>query len=382
MSAAAAGPPPCPSPRIVVQFGSERRVRCGRRSCVSCGRLWLMDTRVRTLAAVQAHAGAVALVTVTAPGVDVLPWAPCGTLVDEQAAQAWNRDAPENWSWLHRAAARDARRLAADLNVEWRLLVKAWEYQRRGVLHLHLLVPAETRAALAVSNRYVAALAEGAAAHGFGFVDRGKLASSGPRRSSRSLAPVDPHRAAAYVSAYVASTGAGKGGVAEVASKQGVPGAVVYCAQALTSVSGVTMRSLRARRRVACRFPDATRDADTWQAACVLDEMARGRPPLTSDARRSLLAVALAQRWSHTCDTLDGSVRGATWAPRPGQPARDQRRVAKRTVVAAVRLDSVLHGGHNGPPEWVSTATVVDVRQAFDCRQRGASGIDRPSGEA
>lgn len=377
MTPAGTPAPPCPSPRTILQFGSERRVRCGRRGCCSCGVLWLTDTRIRVLAAVQAHASAVALVTVTAPGVDVLPWGPCGTLVDERAAAAWNRDAPTNWSYLHRAAAPDAREVAAGWGMTWRLLVKAWEYQRRGVLHLHLLVPAGSPAMLAASNRYVAALHENAHAHGFGFVDRGKLPSTGPRRSARTLQPVDPHRAAAYVSAYVASTGAGKGGVAEVAAKQGVPGAVVYVAQALTARSGVTMRSLRARRRVACRFPDAARDADTWHAACVLDELQRGRPPLTSDARASLLAVALAQGWTHTVDTLDGSVRGATSAPAPGQPARDQRRIPRATVVGHVRLDSVLHRGPRGTPEWVSTAAQYSARPTFEAHRRGPSPMQR-----
>lgn len=382
MSAAATVAVPCPSPRIIVRFGRESEVRCGRRSCASCGVLWLQDTRIRTLAAVQANGGAVALVTVTAPGADVLPWGDIEGKVHAPAAKAWNDDAPANWSHLHRVAARAARGEAHRWGAEWRLLVKAWEYQRRGVLHLHLLVPCASRGEFEASTRYVAVLASEAPFHGFGFVDRGKLPTQGARRSSRRLAPVDPHRAAAYVSSYVASSGAGKGGVAEVASAQGVPGAVVYCSRALTDVSGVTMRSLKDRRRIACRYPAAVDSEDAWRAACLLDAMARGLPPLTAEDRGALLAVALAEGWSEVILDPTGEVRGPTRAPAPGHACRDRAERNRSPRRKRVRLDSVLHGGHDTPERWVSVATVADVRGAFDCPQRGASGIGAPSREA
>lgn len=369
MTAHDAAPGPCPAPRVVVRFGAESHVRCGRRSCTSCGVLWLHDTRIRTLAGVQAHGAPVALVTVTAPGVAVLPWDETGRLVDAEAAKAWNDDAPANWSQLHRAAARPARALAREWGAEWRLLVKSWEYQKRGVLHLHLLVPVASRGEYLASERYVRELAHLAEAHGFGFVDRGKLQDGGGRRSTRRLAPVDAHRAAAYVSGYLASTGAGKGGVAEVARAQGVPGAVVYVAQALTSRSGVTMRSLRDRRRVACRFPVDGTDADAWEAACLIDALGRGLPPMTAEHRGALMQRALAEGWTHVVIVPTGEVRGPTPAPAPGHACRDRAERSRAPRRSHFRLDSVLHGCHDTGPRWVTTATEVVDRPTFDSNQ-------------
>lgn len=383
MSAADGAPSPCPNPRKLTRWGVESHVRCGRRGCGSCGVLWLRDTSIRTLAAVQAHAAPVALVTVTAPGADVLPWDDSGRRVDARAAADWNRDAPANWTWLHRAAARDARRVASDWGVCWRLLVKSWEYQKRGVLHLHLLVPCATRGEFEASSRYVAHLAENAHAYGFGFVDRGKLPESGGRRSARQLTPVDAHRAAAYVSGYLASTGAGKGGVAEVAQKQGVPGAVVYCAQALTQRSGVTMRSLRDRRRIACRYPDAVADPDAWDAACLCDAIERGSPPITGEHRAALLAVALAQGWTHAQVTAGGPVRCATTAPAPGHSCRDRAERIRARRTERVRLDSVLHRCHDGTLRWVSIPSWGGHCQRFDTEQeeeRGRRGATERTG--
>lgn len=329
--------------RTVRLYGACREVRCGRRSCPSCGVLWLMDTRIRVLAACQQLRGAVALVSVTAPGVEVLPWAEDQRVVEPSLAQAWNATAPERWSRLHASAARHARERAREHGTDWALLVKVWEYQRRGVLHLHLLVPAGSAVQLAASDLYVARLAGSAHDHGFGFVDRGKLPTSGARRSARRLEAVAPHRAAAYVASYVASSGAGKEGIAEVARKQGVPGAICYVSRRLTDRSGVTMRSLKDRRRVACRYPGSAATPEGWQAACLADATERGHPPLTPEDRRHLLSVALALGWTHTVDIGTGEVRTPTRAPAPGQPAGGQRKVPAGKVVGAVRLDSVLH---------------------------------------
>lgn len=365
MTAAPAGAIPCPDPRVVVQFGAERRIRCGRRSCGSCGVLWLTDTRIRTLAAVQAHGGAVALVTVTAPGQDELPWGDDPGRVDATYARRWNESAPGRWSSLHRAAARAARRVADERGASWRLLVKSWEYQKRGVLHLHLLVPMTSPGEVAASNAYVTHLAEAASLHGFGYVDRGKLGPTGPRKSARRLEPVDPDRAARYVSSYVASTGAGKGGVAEVARCQGVPGAVVYLAQTLTQKSGVTMRSLRDRRRIACQNPGAADSEDAWRAACLVDALARSAPPLTAEDRGALLAAALAESWTHVLMVPTGEVRGPTRAPAPGQACRDRAERSSTQRRKVVRLDSVLHRCHNGCLRWVSRATMSDTWASF-----------------
>jgi hypothetical protein len=322
--------------------------------------VWLGDTRIRSVAAAAELRRPVALVSVTAPGRDVLPWDASGTAVEERAAREWNQAAPGQWSKLHACAARDARQVAATLGVEWRLLFKAWEYQRRGVLHLHLVVPCGTPGQRRASEAYVSGLVARAPRYGFGFVDRGKLAASGPRRSTRTLAAVEAGRAAAYVAGYVASSGAGKGGVAEVAARQGVPGAVLYISNVLTRRSGVTMRSLRERRRVKCRYPGATASVEAWQAACVIDAMDRRRPPFPPNVRGALLRRALAERWTCAVDTGTGEVRGPTLAPAPPGIPVGAVSVAHPARVGALRLDSVLHRSDEcADPEWVTTAVVA-----------------------
>lgn len=333
----------CPSPRWVELHGRSYKVGCGVRSCEGCGELWLGDTRVKVLAAAQALRGCVAIVTITAPGQDVLPFYSGTRLVRYGDRKAWNDSAPERWSKLHAGAARVVRRRAKDLGVKWRLLVKTWEFQKRGVLHLHLLVPAWSPQQLELGNLYVEELVKRAERAGFGFVDRGKLVNGGRRESARELSPVEPHRAAAYVASYFASGGAGKGGIQEVAKAQGVPGAIVYVTPVLTQKTGVTMRTLKNRRRVASRFPDAVADADSWHAACVCDAMERGHPPLTAADRGALLARAIAQRWAFTLDATTGEVREPTEAPAPGQPAGGHRSLSAASDGIAVRLDSVLH---------------------------------------
>ncbi len=350
----------CPSPRRISTYGREHEVRCGRRSCPSCGVLWLADTRIRSVAAGAELRSAVALVSVTAPGRDVLPWDASGDRVEVEAARRWNGAAPAKWSRLHACAGRDARAVAAEHGATWRLLFKVWEYQRRGVLHLHLVVPCGTLGERLASEAYVRGLTARAPRYGFGFVDRGKLPERGARRSARKLAPVPAGRAAAYVTSYVASTGAGKGGIAEVARGQGVPGAVVYIANTLTRASGVTMRSLKERRRVACRYPQASSSVEAWRAACVVDAMDRRRPPFPPNVRGALLAQALAQRWSCAASSETGEVRSATAAPAPPGLLGGNATVAPGDRVAVLRLDSVLHrDDRDGAAEWVTTASVI-----------------------
>src|SRR3954454_10732197 len=112
--------PPCPRPR-------PGGGRCHSRRWPACGLLWAGDTRSRILANVQAYGGDVALVTITAPGADALPWAEDGRWVDPEAAAAWNASAPERWRVLHRVAAQRARRRHGKLT----LVAWSWEYQAR-----------------------------------------------------------------------------------------------------------------------------------------------------------------------------------------------------------------------------------------------------------
>jgi hypothetical protein len=318
---------------------------------------------VKVQAAASELGGAVALVSVTGPGQDWLPWDASGKRVQADVARVWNGSAPLRWSAIHRQAARAARREAKVRGVEWRLLVKVWEYQKRGILHLHLLVPAGSAGQLAASEAYVRELVAAAPGECFGFVDRGRLPARGARQSARRLEPVSPHRAAAYVAAYVASTGAGKGGIAEVARSQGVPGAIVYVAQPLLAASGVTMRSLRARRRVVCQHPGAVESPDRWRAACLVDALQRRRAPLSPAARAALAASARSKQWTYVMEASSGELLSPTLAPLPRSNGGAAASVLLSSSVGVVRLDTVLNHGHGEqPPGCTSEVLSVETR--------------------
>jgi hypothetical protein len=231
----------------------EMRRRCVRRACESYGDLWAGDQRMRLFGALQsygdqvgAHAR-VTMVTVTAPGSELgLPWdrdhcaslgahrhsGRIGCRVIPRAAALWNERAPANWTALHRGSGQAVKRLGLDRP---RLLVKAWEYQKRGVLHLHLVFgyssPSEQRSV----DAYVSAMAERAQSVCFGFVDR--------KREVR-----EPSAAAAYLSSYFVAGKGSKMDIRETVRREDVPSHVIYIAPWLLQHSGLSMRTLRLRR--------------------------------------------------------------------------------------------------------------------------------------
>lgn len=172
----------------------------------------------------------VALVTVTAPGADVLPWD--GSHVEARAAVEWNRTAARRWSKLNRTIRERLRRAGYASP----LLSYVWQLQRRGVLHAHLVLAFGHGDEEAAARLYVAALRELAPAHGFGFIDfRDRDGKAG--RSS-----VMPREVAAgYLSRYAADSGQ----LVEAARLEVRPTRLVYVSRSLTSVSLVTMRRLR-----------------------------------------------------------------------------------------------------------------------------------------
>lgn len=88
------------------------------------------------------------------------------------------------------------------------------------------------------SNVYVRELSRLAVAHGFGHVDRGRR-----RNGVRQLERVPAGNAASYVSKYL-----GKG-LVETVKLAEAPSHLAYVGRHLTAISGVTMRTLRLRRR-------------------------------------------------------------------------------------------------------------------------------------
>jgi hypothetical protein len=259
---------PCPQPFRVWVGNSSRRVaaRCKSRRCTSCGVLWAGDVRRKILANVEAYDGAVALTTVTAPGVEVgLQWDTrrCahlgahrhsgrrGCRVLEAAAKRWNQLARKEWTQLHRKASQRAAREAARIGSKgWGILARQWEFQARGVLHMHVLLPMATPRERRCSQVYVEALTEFAPRHCFGYVDRGHRRLRTGTDSGRELAVVEAGKAARYLAKYIATLdlGSGKITLSETVRHADVPGQITYVSRRLTIKTGVTMRSLRRAR--------------------------------------------------------------------------------------------------------------------------------------
>lgn len=189
----------------------------------------------------------VIMVTVTAPGTDhAMPWDESwcrhktqphthsgrfGCRADEKMARAWNESAPRRWSELHQTAALSVQRKHGRPG----LLVRAWEYQKRGLLHLHLVfgytTPSEQRAV----DAYVSKLDQLRYAAWFGFVDR-----KGDVK--------EPSAAAAYLSSYFVGGKGSKLDIRETVRREDVPSNLIYIAPELMQASGLSMRTLRLRR--------------------------------------------------------------------------------------------------------------------------------------
>lgn len=208
-------------------------MRCKKRTCPACGVLWAGDQRTRLLCnLIDGFGQAVALLTITAPGKDVLPWVE--GVCPREVAQPWNRAAPAQWSTLNR---RTRRRLARSGLPAPRLLALVWAYQERGLLHIHAVFAAETELDRIANRAYVQALKRGGAREwGFGFVD---LKES--RIGSKGLA--------AYLAKYVCKEGAdGRPELAHTVAHADVPARPVYISRQLTRGTRVTMRTLRLKR--------------------------------------------------------------------------------------------------------------------------------------
>lgn len=183
-----------------------------------------------------------ALVTVTAPGRDVLPYDGDTGRVVAESRYRWNRDAPQRWRALHRAAAQVARRRHGRFS----MVCATWEYQRRGVLHRHVVIGVASARERAAADTYANALHELRQEHGFGFVDRGRA-----HGGKRTLEVIPATRAARYVAKYLSPLdAAGKPTMSSTVVEPDVPPHVAHVSVRLTGLTGITMRSLRLRRQL------------------------------------------------------------------------------------------------------------------------------------
>lgn len=223
----------CPTPRYL-EDGTE--LRCRARSCPSCGLLWAGDTKVRIIANVEAYRGAVAMATITAPGKDVLG--------NSGAMRDWNNSAPERWSLMHQACRQAAIRATGTAPT---MLAWCWQYQERGALHKHAILGMETATERASAHAYLLAMDTLRHKYGFGFVSDTRKSGKWRRIGLESIAQI---RAGRYLARYLVKPGAGgEPELTETVTRADVPPLVVYVSRKLTSRTGITMRTLRLRRR-------------------------------------------------------------------------------------------------------------------------------------
>ena len=232
--------------------GTIWKPSCKRRSCLFCGPRWARDWRRVLAVNLEATGGAVATIAITGPGAERLPWdehycrvvrgrgphkhsGPRGCRVQERAVREWAETLSYRWRLL-RQAARIATKRELGEAPPW-VLARVWEPQKRGVPHLHLVVPYETwreKRAADCFRRHIARLAR---EYDFGGV-QGKLA------------PIEGKEAARYVANYLAGRTAKKSSIRDNISDPNLPRSLLWLTPRLTRETFVTMRTLRRARHV------------------------------------------------------------------------------------------------------------------------------------
>ena len=224
-----------------------RAAVCRRRRCPGYAPIWAGDQRRKLFENLGAYDGECAVLAVTAPGSDQLPWDAqhcralgdhvhsglAGCRVDRHAAREWNETASDRWRRLHRRAYQSVCRHG----VRPRLLARVFEQQHRGVLHVHPVLGFRTPAERHAAHLYSQYLFGLAASYGFGFTER-KLQTRAPKR------------VAAYLSSYFVTGKKGKLSLQESVMCARMPRSIIHVSTELTRLTGVTMRELRFRRFV------------------------------------------------------------------------------------------------------------------------------------
>jgi len=145
----------CQRPNVLRCRGCQRatRVRCDATRedrCQGCGKRHNRRLKRLISSGFTGRPSGFFFGTLTAPGIDVLPWddsacshrpgVPCsgkrGCRVHSLDVARWNGHAPQAWSWFVTASRREL----AGVDVQfW----KCWETQDRGALHCHAIVWAQ-----------------------------------------------------------------------------------------------------------------------------------------------------------------------------------------------------------------------------------------------
>jgi hypothetical protein len=178
--------------------------------------------------------------TYTAPGRPVKKWRHSlrhyrhkdGSLrvVDVDAA-VFHVSAPDNLAGLHKTAVKRVKRKRPGAKI--RLLAYAPAFQRRGVLHWHVVLGWLNARERADCDLYTEICAELLEQYGFGYqFDGGRVFENAKH-------------AASYIARYMT---ADHQGLERVVASSACPRRPVYVSPALTKASGITMRFLRWRR--------------------------------------------------------------------------------------------------------------------------------------
>lgn len=333
----------CPTPHRVAVRYERYAVPCGRRACRVCGELWLGDARQVIAAALRERTEAVCVVAITAPGQDELPFGPDGCTCREPELSAWNDAAPARWSAWWRYCSAEPRAWARRHGVRWGLLAKVWEAQQRGAMHLHVVLPFGNAIEREATYRLLRNMDGSRWSAHFGYIDRGRMAADERGQRVRAVEAVEPGRAAGYVAKYMTGTGKGERGMGALARDEAVRGPLLFTSRRLTSASGITMRSLRARRRVYPTLANTGHTVTGWRAGCVVDAIGQGRPPLDEADALRLALTAAALRWGAVIDVATGELIDGTEAPMPFDLAARVAPDPGPPVVGRVRLDYVWH---------------------------------------
>jgi hypothetical protein len=337
-----------------------REVRCKRRYCPICGVVWARDWHRVNEVNLEHYGGAVVMVTITAPGEERLPWdeahcahrrkhkhrGPTGCRVQQRAAREWADTLPWRWAKLRSAARLATRRAARDpltgeLGQAPSLLERAYEPQKRGVPHLHVVLGYGTDAEKDAAHLFVGELKRLVGEYDFGFADgRGKRQRGHSRpvveRHGVQLRPMSGADAARYLANYITGRNPRKkASIRENIGDPTMPRSLIWLTPALTSPStaerielmrtrlgvphgtGVTIRWLRKARhvyaamRLLCPAPTWKSTSDAVLAVAAYLQAYEKRPP--GDLRPALeLArshdrhVRAHFRWADYLDQLTG----------------------------------------------------------------------------
>ncbi len=291
---------------------------CKRRDCPDYAPRYLRDQAQRLRKNLAAWEGKTCLVTLTAPGADVLPWdrASCppgkhrcsgrfGCRVDSHHAAQWNMTVTKRLGELLKTA-REATRRAHGSAVRVHVLGYVCEAQQRGVFHPHVVLGYRTAKERAALDTFRRTLRRTRGSYGFGVGRRGSFDEGTPDRFSA-------RDAGRYISKYLRPDGAKTSfvpllrAIGRIVPRDPETGRMkvlvrpVYLSVTLSRRTGVTMGFLRFKRRVWFMLGPGGTDAE------LLDFYRRYRD---SCARRRAAADA----------ALNAALDEARWARLRGGP--------------------------------------------------------------